>query len=255
MIKDKIIETIENIFPKENAEDWDNSGLILDSEKTDINRVYLSVDLLYDDIDKLDGVDMLITHHPLIFSGIKQIGNDKSSKLIKYLIKKDIVYYCAHTSFDIKKEGFYTFYKDKLDLKNCDFAIKHTDTLGFGIKGNLRDTSLVELASIIKNINKAKYIEVYKNNDKNDKIMILNGSGKDFLNEIIKENPDTLISSDFFYHDMQALRNANINFIKQDHNDSEKAFVNIMEKILKDNNVEAEIVKNYTSFTDNIEIL
>lgn len=255
MKKDKIIETIEKVFPKENAEDWDNSGLIIDSGKKDINKIYLSVDILYDDIDKLDGVDMLITHHPLVFSGIKQIANDPSSALIKYLIKHDIAYYCAHTSFDIKKDGFFNFYKKELGLNNTDFAMEVSDDLGYGIKGELSNKPLNELAKEVKTINKAKYIQVYKHNDKNDRIMILNGSGKDFLNDIIKEMPDTLISSDFSYHDIQSLRNANINFIMQDHNDSEKAFVDIMEDILRSHDKELKIVKNYTSFTDKIQII
>lgn len=255
MKKDKIIKIIEDVFPKENAEGWDNSGLIIDFERKDINKVYLSVDILYDDIDKLDGVDMLITHHPLIFSGIKQIDNQEQSKIIKHLIKNEIVYYCAHTSFDIKKEGFYNFYKNKLSLKNTDFAIKINDDLGYGIKGELINISLLSLANKLKTINHSKYVQIYKNNDRNERIILLNGSGKDFLNQIIEENPDTVISSDFSYHDIQALRNAKINFIMQDHNDSEKAFVDTIENILTSHDSKIEIIKNYTSFTDNIEII
>lgn len=255
MKKDKIINIIEEIFPKENAEDWDNSCLIIDCDKSDIKKVYLSVDLLHDDLNKLDGVDMLITHHPLIFSGVKQITNDPSSELIKYLIKNDIVYYCAHTSFDIKKKGFYSFYKEKLNLDNTDFAVKISEDLGYGVKGDIKNTSLDELANKIKTINKAKYVQVYKHNNRNERIMILNGSGKDFLKDVIEEMPDTLISSDFSYHDIQALRNANINFIMQDHNDSEKAFVDIIEDLLLSHDDRLEIVKNYTSFTDKIEII
>lgn len=255
MKKDKIIKIIEDVFPKENAEVWDNSGLIIDFERKDINKVYLSVDILYDDIDKLDGVDMLITHHPLIFSGIKQIDNQEQSKIIKHLIKNEIVYYCAHTSFDIKKEGFYNFYKNKLSLKNTDFAIKISDDLGYGIKGELIKISLLSLANKLKTINHSKYVQIYKNNDRNERIILLNGSGKDFLNQIIEESPDTVISSDFSYHDIQALRNAKINFIMQDHNDSEKAFVDTIENILTSHDSKIEIIKNYTSFTDNIEII
>ena len=67
--------------------------------------------------------------------------------------------------------------------------------------------------------------------------------------------PDTLVTSDLGYHDVQALRNTKINLIMQDHNSSESAFVNIMEDILKKVDKDIEIVKNFSSFTDNIEIL
>lgn len=255
MKKDKIISAIESIFPKEHAEPWDNSGLIIDADKEDINKIYLSVDLLYDNINELDDVDMVITHHPLIFNGIKEIDMSASSKLIKHMIKHDIVYYSAHSSFDIQRDGFYKFYEDKLNLKNTDFAIKVDDDLGYGIAGELNDMDLMSLAKRIKTINMAKYIQVYKNNDKNTSIMILNGSGKDFLDNVLEERPDTLITSDLGYHDVQALRNAKINLIMQDHNSSESAFVNIMEELIKKDFEDSEIIKNFSSFTDNIEIL
>ena len=140
-------------------------------------------------------------------------------------------------------------------MKNTDFAIKAADDLGYGIRGEISGLSLKELAKKIKNINKAKYVQVYKNNDKNTKIMILNGSGKDFLDNVLESMPDTLVTSDLGYHDVQALRNAKINLIMQDHNSSETAFVNIMEDILKKNFKDIEIINNFSSFTDNIEIL
>lgn len=146
MKKDKIIHTIESIFPKEHAEPWDNSGLIIDADKEDINKIYLSVDLLYDNINELDDVDMVITHHPLIFKGIKEIDMSASSKLIKKMVKNDIVYYSAHTSFDIQRVGFYKYYENELNMKNTDFAIKAADDLGYGIRGEISDLSLKELA-------------------------------------------------------------------------------------------------------------
>ncbi len=114
---------------------------------------------------------------------------------------------------------------------------------------------IMSLANRIKAINMAKYIQVYKNNDKNTRVIILNGSGKDFLDNVLEKRPDTLITSDLGYHDVQALRNAKINLIMQDHNSSESAFVNIMEELIKKDFEDAEIIKNFSSFTDNIEIL
>ena len=255
MKKNEIIKIIESIFPKEYREPWDNSGLIIDLDKEDIKKIYLSVDLLYDDIKELDDVDMVITHHPLIFKGIKEIDMNASSKLIKHMIKNDIIYYSAHTSFDVQSSGFYKFYKDKLKLSNTDFAIKVNDDMGYGVVGDIKDVSLKDLGYIIKDINNAKYIQVYKNNNRNSRLMILNGSGRDFVENAIEERPDTVITSDLGYHDIQALRNAKINLIMQDHNSSESAFVNIIEDILKKNTKGIEIVKNFSSFTDNIEII
>lgn len=98
-----IINEIEKKFPLYLAEDFDNCGLIIgDFEKT-VKRVLLclevNLDVVKEAVEK--NVDMIISHHPIIFKPIKRIiKNNYISKSIYELIKNDINLYVLHTNFD-----------------------------------------------------------------------------------------------------------------------------------------------------------
>lgn len=65
---------LEERYPSSAAEDWDNVGLLTGDDTSEVSHVFLALDLteetLAEAIEK--GADMIITHHPMIFSGIKK---------------------------------------------------------------------------------------------------------------------------------------------------------------------------------------
>ena len=75
MITKEIIKSLEEKFPKELAEEWDNVGLLVGDNKREVKKIQLSLDATENAIDHAikNGVDMLVTHHPMIFKGIKNI--------------------------------------------------------------------------------------------------------------------------------------------------------------------------------------
>ncbi len=99
-----IILGLEQLAPKKLAEDWDNVGLLIGREDKDIHKIMLALDPSESVVDQCvaGNVDMLITHHPILFSSVKQItyGNPQGRKLMK-LIGKDISCYAMHTNFDV----------------------------------------------------------------------------------------------------------------------------------------------------------
>jgi len=90
------------------AYDWDNVGLCIGSLDEDISSITLSLELCDEVIDDAikNKSNMIIVHHPLIFTGIKNIvDNDHKQKMIIKLIKNNIALYVAHTNFDIIEGG------------------------------------------------------------------------------------------------------------------------------------------------------
>ena len=103
-----IIRKLEKKFPKSNAEGWDNVGLLVGSSKDEVRKIQVSLDATEEVIGRAidNNVDMLITHHPLIFSPLKAI-NDSSllgRKILK-LVKNGIALYSLHTNLDASPEG------------------------------------------------------------------------------------------------------------------------------------------------------
>ncbi len=132
MVLEEIIRTLEKEFPIELAEEWDNTGHIIGDKKDIINRVQISLDLTESVLNNAieNGVDLIITHHPPIFSSLKKI-NDSSligRKILK-LIRHGINVYSLHTNLDSAKEGLNQYVAEKLEGKN----IKVLDPLKYQV--------------------------------------------------------------------------------------------------------------------------
>ena len=80
---------LEEHFPASVAEDWDNVGLLTGDDNSEVNHIFLALDLTEEVLDeaKEAGADMIVTHHPMIFSGIKKINNHSVTrrKIIKLI--------------------------------------------------------------------------------------------------------------------------------------------------------------------------
>ena len=87
MVKVKdIIAEVEKIAPPELAEEWDNSGLQIGNAEKEVNRLLVTVDITKEIVGKAvaGDYDMILSHHPLIFRGVKNIvaGDVLSDKII-----------------------------------------------------------------------------------------------------------------------------------------------------------------------------
>lgn len=106
-VKD-ISREMEKLAPIFLKEDFDNVGLMVGSKDKEVKKVLLALDCTKDVIEegKREGVDLIITHHPLIFRKPSRIVNDdlQGWKIIE-LIKNDISLYSSHTNLDSTKDG------------------------------------------------------------------------------------------------------------------------------------------------------
>ena len=102
------LELLEQWAPVHYAEDWDNVGLHAGDRNKEISKIMVALSPGEQAIDAAvkAGVDMLLTHHPLIFRSMKQVNSDTAAgrSLLK-LIRNDVNLYCAHTNMDIAKNG------------------------------------------------------------------------------------------------------------------------------------------------------
>jgi dinuclear metal center YbgI/SA1388 family protein len=125
MICKEIIKYIEEWAPKEIAWQKDNVGLQIGTIDRKIKNILLCLDLTNEVIDDAikKSCNLIISHHPLLYNPLKKIDlqNDKNSKLIERIIKKDITLYSAHTNLDFTRDGVSFELAKVLKLKNIDF--------------------------------------------------------------------------------------------------------------------------------------
>lgn len=114
-----IMDALEAIAPLRLAEGWDNVGLMVGSPEQIVQNVLVAVDLTAAVLAQAEktGANLIITHHPFIFSPLKSIRTDSAGgSLLARLIKADIAVYSAHTNLDAAVGGVSDVLAGKLGL-------------------------------------------------------------------------------------------------------------------------------------------
>lgn len=117
----EVIQLMGELAPARLAEDWDNVGMQVGDASQNVENVLLALDfnqeVLAEAVEK--NCQLIITHHPFIFNGIKSIDTqNQSGKLIFELIKNNISLFSAHTNLDIAEAGLNDYLIKKLDVEN-----------------------------------------------------------------------------------------------------------------------------------------
>jgi dinuclear metal center YbgI/SA1388 family protein len=118
----EIIESIEEFAPLSYQESYDNAGLIVGDKNQNCTGVLLCLDSVEAVLEEaiLKGCNLVIAHHPIVFSGLKKItGKNYVERVLLKAIKNDIAIYAAHTNLDHVLNGVNRQIADKLGLKNC----------------------------------------------------------------------------------------------------------------------------------------
>ncbi|MBQ3379897.1 MAG: Nif3-like dinuclear metal center hexameric protein [Clostridia bacterium] len=113
-------------------EDWDNSGFLLGDMNKEVKRVLVTLDVTADAAKeaKEGKFDLIVSHHPLIFTPLKSItSNDPVSRVVTMLIKNDISVISMHTNYDSAKIGVGDVLARALGVKNARvFGASRTET-------------------------------------------------------------------------------------------------------------------------------
>ena len=138
-VKD-IVAVIEEFAPLAIQEGWDNSGLCVGSPENEVSSVLLALDCTETLVDEAIecGADMIVTHHPLIFSGLKKISpEDQVGAAVIKAIRHGIAIYAAHTSADKVIAGVSGAMAAKLNLTDVQILDEDGEGTGLGVVGNL----------------------------------------------------------------------------------------------------------------------
>ena len=241
-----IYDVLNEISPFELQEKWDNAGLLVGSFEDEIENIYISIDLDEELVNSVKEKSLIITHHPLIFSGLKKINYDTySTKLLRELIKKDICLISMHTNIDKTHLNKYVT-EDILGfkIKNSKEFISYCDV-------NMNFDDLVKYVSSKLSL---KTTNTVRCNDFIKKIAIVTGSGMSLIDEI---KADCFLTGDIKYHDAMEAKARGLSLIDIRHYESERYFNTLLEGLLseylKKNKLKAIITASKNPFEFFIE--
>ncbi|MGN1267372.1 MAG: Nif3-like dinuclear metal center hexameric protein [Dorea sp.] len=244
-----IMELIERYYPQSYAMEWDNVGLLAGRDDKEVKIIYIAVDATDDVVDAavLCGADMLVTHHPLIFSGMKKINNqDFIGKRLLKLIRNDISYYAMHTNYDVM--GMSDLSGKKMNLGNVE-VLEITGESEAGPEGIGRiaelakEKTLREYAEFVKEAFLLEHVKVFGNLDRAvKKIAISPGSGKSMIGIALKKNADVLVTGDIGHHEGIDAVAQGLALIDAGHYGIEHIFMEDMKRYLSSVVGDAEII-------------
>lgn len=116
-----ICHLIEEFAPLALQESYDNAGLLVGNGNTPVKGILLCIDITEEVVEETirKGCNLIISHHPLIFSGLKKLtGENYVQRCIINAIKNDIALYAAHTNIDNIIDGVNGKIAEKIGLKN-----------------------------------------------------------------------------------------------------------------------------------------
>ena len=116
----EIVNVLMEWAPLSLKESWDNPGLLIGSPDEKVNKVMVTLDVMMDGVDYAvrHGVDLIVSHHPVIFSGIKALRTDTyDGEMYRKLLAHGISVYSAHTNLDSADGGVNDVLARRLGLK------------------------------------------------------------------------------------------------------------------------------------------
>ena len=203
-VKD-IISVIEEFAPLSVQESWDNSGLCVGSPEDEVTSVLLGLDCTPALIDEAVacGADMIVTHHPLIFKGVKKISpDDQTGEAIIKAIRAGISIYAAHTSADKVLSGVSGAMAERLGLRNVRILDEDGEGTGLGTIGEFEVPMTSEEAlAFVKERFGLKVLKASRPVDgKIERVAMCGGSGGSLIGAAMKSGAQLYISGDISYH-------------------------------------------------------
>ncbi len=236
----EIIAKLEELSPPSYAAKWDNVGLLVGRKEKEVRKVFIALDATDEVIQNAIELqaDLLLTHHPLIFSPLKKMNADHFiGRRVLRLARHDIAYYAMHSNFDVM--GMADAAADEIGLKKREVLdITFSDEIaneGFGRVGKLPHImSLAECAEYVKKCFHIEQVKVYGDMEAMiETAAICPGSGKSMIQDAVDAGADVFITGDIDHHDGIDANSQGLQVIDAGHFGLEKIFIPYMKEFLK----------------------
>ena len=205
--------TVETIYkkiceriPEELREPWDNDGLMCSSDTDkEVKRAIITLDVTENIVDYAiaNNIDLIVSHHPLIFKPISSVTEDShiARKVIK-LIKNDVSVISLHTRADKVEGGVNDLLADILGLRRPEPFGEG----GLGRIGTLdEELSMEDFSYLLKGLLDCDGVKVSDACIPVSRVAVVGGDGKDFVKEALRLGADTYVSGRIGYNVMDEI--------------------------------------------------
>ena len=204
----QVLNALEQFAPLPLQESWDNAGLQLGLTEAEVSGALLCLDVNEQIVDEAiaKGCNLVVSHHPLLFRGLKQIsGADYVQRTVIKALKNDIVVASMHTNMDNARGGVNWKMAEKLGLQECSFFAQKTVgsiEAGSGVIGLLPEK--MAAADFIAMVKQRFGVDCAQCNELLErpvrKVALCGGAGDFLLDDAERLGADAFITGEMHYH-------------------------------------------------------
>ena len=231
----EIYRHLNTVLPASLSCDWDNDGLMVCANpNAEVNKILLALDVTpaVAGYAKQIGAQLIISHHPLIFSGIRHMdGHDGTSRKVISLLQNDIAVMSFHTRLDAADGGVN-------DILASLFRL--SDVEKFGVEGDTaarigtlpKPMAFEDFCRLVKDTLGAPSVCGAKGGETVSRLAVLGGSGKDYIREAQKMGADTYLTGEVNYNYLLEAAENGLSVVTAGHYHTEAPSAAFFEKTL-----------------------
>ncbi len=206
-----IIEVLEQWAPPGLQEEWDNSGLCIGNPDTPVTGVLVCLDCNKEIVEEAvaNDINMIVSHHPLIFRGLKQLCDiTPVEQTVAMAIRNNMIVYSMHTNADKIMDGVSGAMARALSMTNVSILAPDavcqdkTEPCGMGVVGDLPEAMAPE--AFFDLLKKVFFTPIIKASPiiypAVSRIALCGGSGSSLIPYAMRSGAQIFVSADFNYH-------------------------------------------------------
>ncbi len=227
---------LNRLFPTDTARSFDNVGLLIGDIEADVKRVLIALDCTLETVENAvrNECELIITHHPVIFSPLKNI---LANSVAFEVVKNNLSVISMHTNLDVGDNGINDVLCETLSLANIT---PFTAPDGYVLKyGTVPPTKAESFANNLKNAlgGRIKFVDGGKSIQK---VLVCSGSGGDYITEAINSGFDALVAADIKHHQFLEAKDNGVSLFDAGHFETEDIVVEHLKQLLSTEFKDAE---------------
>lgn len=252
-----IYDLIDEIAPFDTAMDFDNVGILVGDRNQEVEKILVALDITNEVVNeaKFAGAQLIVSHHPVIFNGVKSID---ANCVVYNMIQNGITAICAHTNLDSAANGVNKCLADALELKNLkplSFYEAKGQKCVLGLIGALKaEMNSKDFAVLVKNALNCNGVRYTAAEGAIKTVAVCSGSGGDLINKAVELGADAYVTGEIKHHEILIANENNICVVDAGHFKSEDVVVEPLVNFIKTKFKGVQVIKSKTC-TDHIKYI
>ena len=242
-----VCNLMEKLAPLDLALEWDNVGLQIGHPQKEVGKVLITLTVTPEVVKRAVGekVDLVISHHPLIFRPLQGIRKDQpTGALIWDLVQNDISLYVSHTNLDQAPLGLNQWLAEELHLEEIKILSSNPrEEVGLGRVGRVAPQTLAQLKKKVEQVLGHPVRMVGEPEESIETVAVVGGSGGSFITEAKQAGAQVLITGDVSYHNAVDALNMGLCVLDGGHFGTERIMVGKLASYLRAHNLELDIIE------------